>query len=198
MKKIAVTIIHGMGRQKDNYAEKMGSLLQQRFSEKLKNIAADPNKMLVIQPVYWAKVFEDGEAKLYKNLVEGNNLNYKGLRRFVIHNMADAIAYQPVGSNDQSYHLVHNKVAESLKILTNQAGNDAPLCVISHSLGSVIASNFFYDLQQNKKNVRASINELSLLEKGDTLTLFYTIGTTLPLWSLRYNNFDRPLNIPSR
>lgn len=186
-----------MGRQKDNYAEKMAGLLQARFTEKVKNISADPVNALVIQSVYWAKVFEDGEEKLFENLVEEKNLKFKGLRRFVIHYMADAIAYQPVDSNEQNYQLVNEKFQDSLKILANKAGNDAPLCVISHSLGSVIASNFFYDLQTNRKNVRASLEELSPLEKGDTLALFYTIGTTLPLWSLRYKNFDRPLNIPS-
>lgn len=70
-----------------------------------------------------------------------------------------------------------------------------PLCVISHSLGSVIASNYFYDLQKNKHKL--VINKSSLLEKGETLAHFYTLGTTLSLWSLRYRNFDRPINLPS-
>lgn len=197
MKKIAVTIIHGVGRQKDNYAEKVAGLIQQMFSDKVKTIGYGSTSALEIEPVYWAEVFEAGEDELFKSLVIDKGLNFKLLRRFIIHYMADAIAYQPVVSAEHNYNLVHKRVAESLRILAQKAGSNAPLCVISHSLGSVIASNFFYDFQQNQENVRFSLNELTPIEKGDTLSLFYSIGTTLPLWSLRYNHFNSPINIPS-
>ncbi|QED47779.1 hypothetical protein [Cytobacillus dafuensis] len=197
MKQVAVAIIHGMGNQKENYAEKMAASLQQMVKDKAHYLLEDSSNPLVIEPVYWAKVFEDRENDLYKRLVVDNNLQYKWLRRFIIHYLADVIGYQPVETTKHNYHLVHRKVADSLERLAEKAGPDAPLCLISHSLGTVIASNFFYDLQMNQRNVELSLDDLSPLEKGDSLALFYSMGTTLPLWSLRYDKFDRPIHIPS-
>lgn len=198
MKKIAVAIIHGMGNQKENYGDEMKELLEKIILEKVKSEVKDADSMVSIVPIYWANVFEQGEAELYKTLVEGKNLRFKELRRFIIHYLADAIAYQPVETAKHNYHLVHQKVAQSLRVLSVEAGPDAPLCVISHSLGAVIASNYFYDMQVKPENVGFSTEPLTPLEKGDSLSLFYTMGTTLPFWSLRYAQFDRPINIPSR
>lgn len=197
MKKVAVAIIHGMGMQKEDYAEEMAAMLQQMFYEKTKSFGEASHSCLVIEPVYWAKVFEEGETELHNRLVKEKNLRFKELRRFIIHYLADAIAYQPVETAMHNYHLVHRKVAESLQKLAEQAGSEAPLCVISLSLGAVIASNYFYDMQLKPANVGFPLENLSPLEKGDTLSLFYTMGTTLPFWSLRYNKFDRPIRIPS-
>ncbi|MBL7486940.1 hypothetical protein I6A60_28910 [Frankia sp. AgB1.9] len=60
----------------------------------------------------------------------------------------DAIAYQIAGERDHTvYDAIHTRVAVALRELAVAAGPDAPLCVLGHSLGSVIASNYFYDLQ---------------------------------------------------
>ncbi|KAB2330139.1 chemotaxis protein [Cytobacillus depressus] len=197
MKQVAVAIIHGMGNQKEDYAEKMAAKLQQMFCDKAQPFVDQTDTPLIIESVYWAKVFESGEDDLYKRLVLEENLHYKWLRRFIIHYLADAIAYQPVETTNHNYHLVHKKMGEALEGLAQKAGSDAPLCLISHSLGTVIASNYFYDLQMNKNNIRLSLNDKSPLEKGDSLALFYSMGTTLPFWSLRYDKFDRPIHIPS-
>ena len=138
--------------------------------------------------------FCEKKRNLFKQTVVNNHLRYQDLRRFVIQYVGDVVAYQPVETAGHNYERVHEMIGESLYILAKDAGDDAPLCVISHSLGIVIASNYFYDLQVDKSDAI----KLSPLEKGNTLTLFYTLGTTLPLWSLRYYNFNRPINIPSK
>lgn len=61
----------------------------------------------------------------------------------------------------------------------------------------MIASKYFYDLQMKLAETTCVVDTLSLLESGDTLTLFYTMGTTLLIWYLRYDNFTRLINIPS-
>ncbi|MBS4196304.1 chemotaxis protein [Lederbergia citri] len=198
-KKIAIAIIHGMGDQKEeDFAKETIEKIRNEFAKKLEYLVEDPASQLVIQPILWATVFNDREEELFKILVQDNELNYQGLRRFLITYLGDAIAYQPVETARQNYERVHKKIGEHLNILSVIAGDLAPLCVISHSLGSVIASNYFYDLQFKQNEVTSIVNESSPLERGDTLTLFYTMGTTLPLWSLRYYNFSRPINIPSR
>ncbi|MBM7571651.1 chemotaxis protein [Aquibacillus albus] len=196
-KKLAVAIVHGMGNQKEGFAEKYIDVIRSKFSEKIDHLVESPSAYLIIQPIQWATVFADREESLFSKTVSANHLHYQKLRKFLIHYLGDAIAYQPVGEGKHNYERVHEKIGEGLNILSTKAGNNAPLCVISHSLGSVIASNYFYDLQHKQKDVICVVNKASPLEKGDTLTLFYTMGTTLPLWSLRYHNFDRPIHIPS-
>lgn len=193
-KKLAIAIIHGIGEQTEDYAEKTIALINKKFSKKLKQLVEDPSSYLIVQPIVWSQIFAEREGNLFKQTVLNNHLRYQDLRRFVIQYVGDVVAYQPVETAGHNYERVHEEIGESLNILAKKAGNDAPLCVISHSLGSVIASNYFYDLQVDKGDAI----KLSPLEKGNTLTLFYTLGTTLPLWSLRYHNFNRPINIPSK
>lgn len=197
-KKIAVAIIHGMGNQKEDFAKKTIDKINKKFTKRLEQLVEDPASQLIIQPVLWATVFKDREESLIKKLFLDTKMNFQGLRKFLIIYLGDAIAYQPVETARQNYERVHEKIGEDLNTLSKKAGDNAPLCVISHSLGSVIASNYFYDLQFKRNHVNFVVNELSPLEKGDTLTLFYTMGTTLPIWSLRYHNFNRPINIPSK
>lgn len=194
VRKLAVAIIHGIGRQDKDFAAGMIQLLNKNFASKVGSLVDDPSSQLIFQPIHWSKVLEEREENLYQKIVHETNLDYQGLRKFSIHYLGDVIAYQPVESAKHNYERIHENIAENLSILAQNAGSHAPLCIISHSLGSVLASNFFYDLQ-TKQNPETA--KLTPLEKGDTLTLFYTLGTALPLWSLRYHNFDRPLNIPS-
>ncbi|CAM5220799.1 Chemotaxis protein OS=Ureibacillus acetophenoni OX=614649 GN=SAMN05877842_11043 PE=4 SV=1 [Ureibacillus acetophenoni] len=197
-KKVAVAIIHGMGNQKEGFANETMAKINKTFTEKMKHLVEDPASQLVIQPVLWATVFRDSEENLYNKLVRDNRLHYQGLRCFLINYLGDAIAYQPVETAKHNYEKVHEKIGEGLNNLSKKAGDNAPLCVIAHSLGTVMAINYFYDLQFKRDEVTTIINNSSPLEKGDTLTLFYTMGTSLPLWSLRYTNFNRPIHIPSK
>ena len=95
-------------------------------------------------------------------------------------------------------------MAEALSRLATRAGPTAPLCVVSISLGTVIASNYYYDLQNDKPKKRLIPNEVrdqignNPLEKGETLALFYTLGSPIALWSLRYENFGTPIDVPSK
>ncbi|MCH6264181.1 chemotaxis protein [Neobacillus citreus] len=197
MKKIAVAIIHGIGRQDKDFASGMIGMLKKNFAKKIGNLVTDPSSQLIFQPIQWSEVLENREEELYEKIVLNHKLDYQKLRHFLIHYMGDVIAYQPVESAKHNYERVHEKIAENLRELANNAGGNAPLCVISHSLGSVITSNYFYDLQYKENDGTVDGSQFSPLENGDTITLFYTLGTTLPLWSLRYFNFDQPIKIPS-
>lgn len=192
-RKIGIVILHGLGRQKKDYAASFVDLLQEKYRKASGRKSSD----LVIEPVYWADIFEAREQRLYERLVVGNRLRYRDLRRFVIHYLADAVAYQPVDSKEQNYEAVHRTISEALNRLSHRAGATAPLYVIAHSLGAVIASNYFYDLQRTARRDAVMIDRESPLERGETLTRFLSLGTTLPLWSLRYRDFNQPIVVPS-
>ena len=199
--KIAVAIIHGVGKQDPTFADGMAQELKGRFAKELGQQIQDPASELAILPVYWAPAVQDAEEELWRRMKRGGEMDFTTLRRFLVDFAADAIAYQPTPKDRRIYDGIHEKFAESLNRLAAEAGEKAPLCVIAHSLGSVIASNYFYDLQHPKRpliaaRVKKKIGDTPL-ERGETFTLFYTLGSPIAMWSLRYPNFGVPIEVPS-
>lgn len=202
-KKVAVAIIHGIGQQRKDYGQEMIGRLKAHFGD----CAAD----IEIRTVYWAQVLEEKEERLWTQTRKGGAMDWQRLREVAIYFVADAIAYQITPSNRSVYDAIHAEFAQTLHELAGDAGGDAPLCVIAHSLGSVIASNYFYDLQmeqadltkpvtQRKQRVPHAVQERrgdSPLEYGKTLTHMFTLGSPIALWSLRYEDFDRPISVPA-
>ncbi len=195
-RKVAVAVIHGIGRQLENFAEKMVNAIDERCRE----TCGDD---IVIRSVWWAPVLQDKEDELWERMNSNARLDYDKTRRFLMDFGADAIAYQIAFGDRSTYDGVHSVFAATLKTLGEDAGPDAPLCIISHSLGTIVASNFIYDLQATAAGkdlissmVRANMGDTPL-DRGETLALLYTLGSPLALWSLRYNNFGVPISIPS-
>jgi len=91
------------------------------------------------------------------------------------------------------FDAVHACVDEAMHRLAVKAP-DAPLVVIAHSLGSVIASDHFYDLHKGRRD---DVGD-SPLERGETFTSFYTLGSPIALWMERYGDFSRPVRIPGK
>ncbi|WP_373893484.1 chemotaxis protein [Virgibacillus sp. CBA3643] len=196
--KIAIVVIHGAGTPDEDFADEIITRVSRKFAKKLSIKNAEQE--LEFEPVFWSSVFETEQAELWNRLQDSADLNYNRLRRFVIEFLADAVAYQPTALGNQNYDKVHSLVAASIQKLRDKAGPNAPLCVISHSLGSIVASNYFYDLQFARENVGMETRKCisnSSIEKCETLSLFYTMGSPMALWSLRYIDFGSPITVPS-
>ncbi|WP_156289794.1 chemotaxis protein [Oceanobacillus salinisoli] len=197
--KIAVAIFHGAGTPEEDFAEKIILRISKKFNKNMRSRNAATNH-LVFQPIHWSTVFEQEQAELWHRLKKSADLDYHRLRKFVIEFLADAVAYQPTKQPNQSYDKVHAFVATSFQRLREKAGPDAPLCVVSHSLGTVVANNYFYDLQFKQDNRGPETIKCTgdtPLEQCETLTLFYTTGSPLALWSLRFIDFGSPIQVPS-
>lgn len=199
---VAVAILHGVGKQDPHFADGMAQELRDRFARHVGRKVEDPGSALVIRPVYWAPVLQDAEAVLWKRMKQGGELDFTTLRRFLVDFAADAIAYQPTPTDRKIYDGIHQVVAQTLKALAAEAGETAPLCVIAHSLGSVIASNYLYDLQvePTRKILPDRVRKVmgkTPLERGETLACFYTLGSPIAIWSLRYRDFGLPIEVPS-
>lgn len=194
--KLAVAIVHGVGRPEASFADGMMEGLRKRFTK------ATGQDGLVMKPVFWAPAIQDEENTLWSRLKSGGPMDFVKLRRFMVDFAADAIAYQPAPRERDMYDAVHGVVAKALHDLAALAGPTAPLCVIAHSLGTVIASNYIYDLQTEPrrrilpKTVRSAMAPTAL-EKGETVCGFYTLGSPIALWSLRYKDFGRPVSVPA-
>ena len=77
---------------------------------------------------------------------------------------------------------------------------NAPLCIISHSLGTAITSNYIWDLQHPERipqSVKAKSNDTAL-ERGETLAALYTMGSPIAVWGLRFADFGTPIEFPPK
>jgi hypothetical protein len=190
--KIAVAVVHGIGNQAPEFADKLKAALQHLC----KDTCGDD---VVIKPVYWAPAMEQKEDALWDRLIAGGPMALRNFRRLAIDYVADALAYQPTADDRKTYDDIHVVYAQTLRALAEEAGETAPLCVVSHSLGTVISSNYIYDLQKPQlisDQVRAEMTDTPL-ERGETLNLLYTLGSPIALWSLRYRDFGKPISIPA-
>jgi hypothetical protein len=166
-----------------------------------KNGRLDPCSQLVFEEVNWSAALQYRENRLWQRLQAADGMRYPELRRFLVDFAADAIAYQPATSERTAYDAIHREVAATLARLAERAGPRAPLCIVSHSLGTVIASNYVYDLVKRHdsfmgRSVSALVNGTPV-ERGETLALMYTMGSPIALWSLRYPRFGEPVQLPA-
>jgi len=198
---IAIAFIHGIGRTEPGYSAAIQRALTRRFARLVGRESPDAARELVFEEVNWSAALQLREDRLWRRLLPDGPMRYKRLRRFLVDFAADAVAYQPAPSDRTAYDAVHREVAGRLARLAERAGPKAPLCVIAHSLGTVIASNYLYDLMKQERSfmcpsVRAIINGTPM-ERGETFSLFYTLGSPIALWSLRFPRFGEPVRFPS-
>ena len=210
--KIAVAIAHGIcvGNEFDNeespkYTDGMAQALKLKLANITGKSGSEAEKLewadskLAISAINWTPVLREERKNLYERLGVQNLDSFFGLREFIFQAIADSLTYQVTQSKIEdlwSYDGIHRCFADSLNSLAQeeQAGKDAPLCIICHSLGTVITSNYIYDLQAEKAQI--DIGDTPL-ERGETLTSVYTMASQIPFWSLRHPNFDRPIKVPS-
>jgi len=201
-RRLAVALVHGAGIQGPDFAEPMIRELTHRFAGELGLSREEATDLLAFQSVHWAPVLQEAETELWRRVGASERLDFQPLRRFLVDFAGDAVAYQPTPKDREVYDSVHVVLAGALRSLAREAGEEAPLCVIAHSLGTIIASNYFYDLSQSRRPgmVSPAVREVKRstpLENGRTLTLFYTLGSPIAVWSLRYKDFGRPIVVPS-
>jgi pimeloyl-ACP methyl ester carboxylesterase len=191
--KVAVAVVHGIGKQDADF----GNPFMERILTACEGECAG---QIAIRPVHWADALQDKENDLVQRLRRADEpLDWMPARQLMIDFVADALAYQITKSDRNVYDAVHARFASALARLAKDAGGDAPLIIVAHSLGTVIASNYIYDLQHPhliESPVRSLMTDTPL-ERGETLTRLFTLGSPLALWSLRYNDFGRPIRLPS-
>lgn len=200
--KIAVAVVHGVGSQKADFANAFEDRLKARFAEEIDGMTSDPLHELETTGVHWGKVLSDEQDTL-KGRLASSDLDWDRARDVMIDLGGDALAYQinrqasptdPPGT----YEKIHMVFAEELLRLAQRTGSEAPLAIVSHSLGSVITSNYLWDLQL-VDGVAAPVLKKQggmPLERGKTLVGLYTMGSPIAIWSLRFEDFGRPIAFP--
>ncbi|MDH3208331.1 MAG: chemotaxis protein [Gemmatimonadota bacterium] len=200
--RVAVAVVHGAGVQGPDFAAEVSRELTHQFADELGIDPAEAARELIIEPVHWAPVLQEAQSRLWRKVSAHQDLDSVELRKFTLDFAGDAIAYQPTPQGREVYDSVHAVFAGSLRSLARTAGTKAPLCVIAHSLGTIISSNYLYDLSQRRRRGLVSravrdVKKNTPLENGDTLTLFYTMGSPIAVWSLRFEDFGLPIRVPA-
>lgn len=197
--KMGVLLIHGMGSQKRDYAEPMIQELRARVRKK-----GGDDRQIAFEAVWWAPVLADAEASLLRRMQDGNDLRWMDLRRFVVHSLADALAYQdtyrPTTADQINvYRKVHNRIGEAMKTLRDRirAESDAgapevPLVIIAHSLGCHMMSNYVWDVRDSASPKPAG----NPFEDFQTLAGIVMFGCNIPLFTLAYTNLE-PIRFPT-
>ncbi|HJU64764.1 MAG TPA: hypothetical protein VJ596_03770 [Gemmatimonadaceae bacterium] len=137
------------------------------------------------KPVWWADLVREREEELWAAVSRDHELRFAAIRRFFITHFGDALAYQrvPVQRSD-FYRDIHTRVADRVRDLRAELGTDRPLVAIGHSLGSVILSNFIWDVQHGNDERRA-VRPETPFERMETLTAIITVGSSIALFTLR-------------
>ena len=150
IKKIGVLIIHGMGSQREDFAEPTIGKLKTWVKQK----EGDENK-IVFQSVHWAGVTQSRQNEFMENIINEpeNNIRWRRLRRFVVSALGDATAYQQIGTGVSStYTKINDRVKSDInKLLVDKLGGVAcPLVIMAHLLGGHIISSYIWDIQNRK------------------------------------------------
>jgi hypothetical protein len=182
--KLGVLIIHGVGSQKEDFANLMIEELKGRISDHAK---------IQWQTVYWDPILERSENDLLLALFPGGKRpDWFELRKLVTNYLGDVTAYRyipsdsdPIKKTNQIYDEIHDIVHESIVELRMKLGNeDKPVIVMAHSLGSVIMFEYIRDRQEKRDGDPYGNTKF---ERMETLAGFITFGSPIPLFTLAYD-----------
>lgn len=197
-KSIAVAIIHGTGRKEPDFADDIIDVLHEKFPTHLSTQEKN-DANLVIEPVYWADLTRKREDEIWERVKESGPMDNLDLRRFIFNVTGDTLAYQPSEGRRDLYVEVHERMAEGFKNLVEKTSPDAPLCVLAHSMGTIVAHNFLYDMQNEEEGTYGKSNESDTpLERSETLALFVTCGSPLAIWRLRFGDAYKAIDFPGK
>lgn len=181
---VGVLVVHGMGEQsEEDFGVTFIAEMRRRLAERGVNPGA-----VAFRRGYWADLLNAREQALLEGAAAGGPLRYHALRGFVVNALGDAVAYRR-GSADRNnlYYAVHARLLAHLRALRATLGGvDAPLVVVAHSLGSVVASDFIWDAQHPARGcgVAAEAAAGTDFERMRTLAGLVTFGSNIPLFTL--------------
>jgi hypothetical protein len=186
---LAVLVIHGMGSQVSDFAEDM----IEELNDRVYDLGKDP-ETIAWKPIYWANILEGRQREYLRDAKRACDLDYIGLRKFMLSAFGDASAYQKVESKENStYKKIHKRVRRDIKSLyvTGLQSKPKPLIILAHSLGGHIMSNYIWDMQHSKGAGR------SPFERMEKLSGIVTFGCNIPFFTFAYEKV-KPIEFPPK
>lgn len=175
-KKFGILTIHGMGRQKADYAD----ALQQRLYQEL---GAGTVADLRFRSIWYHGDFQEYQDEVWENMVRsGNPLDQQRLRKFFLNFLSDAATseFRP-DEEASSYRRIQRVILQQLEALRLElGGQDRPVVIIAHSLGCQIISNYIWDAQRGKGIWQGQ--QPTPFQQLGTARLLITSGCNIPLF----------------
>lgn len=186
-KKLAVAVIHGMGKQeKDDDAGSDVLTFSKDLHRRVRSVVGggDFDQAVEWREIYWADVLQNRQSDYFDKI--SGMTDFDSLRQFVMFNLSDAASYRKMSrtSADQTYGKVHDRIDDVIKELSDAVGPDAPLVIIAHSLGGHVMSNYIYDMQ--KKISRGRSGAPTKMRRMQTVSRFFTFGCNIPVFVFAY------------
>jgi hypothetical protein len=181
--KIGILYIHGMGQQKVGFSDQMDTELL----KKLKSMGYSKDRF-ASRPIWWAPLLDNDENTLHKRIVDNNPVGLKDIRRFTISALGDPLAYLDRKEAPNSmYKRIHGMVHTAIKDLITDIGENSPIVVIGGSLGTMIMTDYIYDVQKYREGAGRGTSPVELM---DTLCGIFTFGCNIPLFTFTQKPVD--------
>jgi hypothetical protein len=187
--RLAVYIAHGIGAQEKGFSKTMQENLRSNFEKALDHMGegSRPNQAgaLIFQEGLWADITQKGEHILKKNMFNDpdTDVDWLKARKFFVDYLGDAISYFKGSDIHSQYKAIQARIEDHIKELssTTRPEQKTLLTVVSHSLGTVVLSDYFYDKRET-------------LEQDHELVFsnFFTMGSPIALYANRF--FDHSNN----
>ncbi len=184
--KLGVITVHGMGRQSSTFAGQFHRILEQGLAK-----VGVPFGTVAFCSLYWADLVEKREEELWKRMERSGELDWRPLRRFFVHNFADAVAYRRGPAQAGAiYDDIHAAIRTKLRAFSVEIGDATPVILVAHSLGGAIMSDYIWDRQEKAMAGDGSMERLA------NLVGIVTFGCNIPLFTLALPLVE-PILLPS-
>lgn len=195
-----ILIVHGIGwgDHGKSYARPLVQNISSEFDRAVKRLRlrdvpgreARARRALRFEVVYWSPITQESQNALLSLMGFGGfpllrrlNIVYL-VRKQLVGLLGDVITYES-GSSNRVYRAIHGRVHDCLTALAEASAGEgdadgyAPLTVIGHSLGGVIASDHVWD------TTKGAAQRYQLDEHHLRLQNMFTLGSPLALYALR-------------
>ena len=174
MPDLGILTIHGMGRQRPDYASELENRLRDRLTTQAQH-------RIVFQPIWFHGEFQGQQEDVW-SAMQGEALDWRWLRRFFLYYFSDAtVTERQAGAPDSVYRRIQIVIKRAVDALRLDLGEeDKPVVVLAHSLGCQVISNYIWDAQRGlgiwENQVPQPFQALS------TTRLMITSGCNIPLF----------------
>jgi hypothetical protein len=175
---LGVLAIHGIGTPKPGFAKPMMEKIADRLGARASRV--------VWRPIFWSGALNKEETEFDQAMKSAADpsgdhipLRWACVRKFVVHNLGDAIAYQR--EREPAAYVCINRIVSDVIGDLKAALNDpsAPIVVLAHSLGGHVMSSYIWDRQAHHRK-----GEHDEYERLSTLAGMVTFGCNIPLFTL--------------
>ena len=185
MARVGVLFVHGMGNLGPDYAGELRTRIEGALEGDVGSVE--------FEAAHYRDPLEAAQAKLWEQWrphtggVDDPDLAFirYGL---VVSGFGDVLAYVQTHRNQ-----IHLSVRDALQRLRRrlQRPATAPLVVVAHSLGVVVAEDYV----RRHQGGRGAVAD-NPFARAETLTALYTLGSPLPLFRLTVDR--QPVRVPGR